>query len=107
MFLSKAFSNMTTCRNSKHKDGVDRANSTAICRNGPQLSYISVSMPINQHKFNHDLTSTLHMCNNPSNKLDQQPFKDFIHKYTGYHVPPRKQISEIYTKTYLLLQLIK
>ena len=38
------------------------------------------------------------MCNIPSNKLDQQPLKDFMYKYTGYHVPSRKQISEIYTK---------
>ena len=55
-------------------------------------------MSINQHKFNHGLTSALHMCNIPSNKLDQQPFKDFIHKYAGCNVLPRTQISEIYTK---------
>ena len=56
-------------------------------------------MRIDQHKFNHDLTSTLHMCNIPSNKLDQQPFKEFIHKYTGYHIPSRKKFQKcIYSK---------
>ena len=32
-------------------------------------------------------------------KLNQQPFKDFIYKYTGHHVPSRKQISKFYSKS--------
>ena len=81
----------------KHTSAAERANSSTTnnnnnnntSNNNNQLSYIADTIPPNQHNFNHDLITTLHGFNTPPNKLDQRPFIDFIHKYTGYHLPSR------------------
>ena len=41
------------------------------------------------------------------NKLNKQLFKDYIHKYTWYHVLSRKQISEIFIKNIFDIKINK
>ena len=77
----------------KHTTSLSKVNSTSEITSHNQLSHINDNNPHDQQTFNFDLNKTLICANISRNKLSIPIFKDFLSKYTGYHIPSRKHLS--------------
>ena len=78
----------------KHITSLSKVNSNSEITSHNQLSHINDNNPPGQQTFNFDLNKTLMCVNIPRNKLNAPIFKDFLNKYTGYHIPSRKHLSD-------------